>query len=231
MWDVLLYIKYILREGALSVKYAILGLLHYQDMHGYRIKKHIENNFGHMWTINYGQVFTALRKMEEDGLVVMREVIPSESRGPNRKLYSITQKGREEFSRWLASFPERPMLIRDPFLLRFVFFGFGEPTRALEITENQIVEYEKQLVRREENMPRWKKQGDYVRLVSELGLELNRMYLDWLKRVREEITQTISGREKNGFREKDEGAVFSDRFTRKRGSAWNKNRKKVPGRV
>ncbi len=212
----------------MSVKYAILGLLHYQDMHGYRIKKHIEENFGHMWTINYGQIFTALKKMEEDGLVVMREVTPSNNGGPNRKLYSITQKGREEFARWLASFPERSMLIRDPFLLRFVFFGFGDTQTALRIIESQIIEYEKQLSRRKENMPRWKKQGDYVRLVAELGLELNTMYLAWLKRARDEIAQTISGGEEKDLKRKKGQPGFSDGLTRKRGSARNMQRKKVP---
>lgn len=172
----------------MSVKYAILGLLHYQDMHGYRIKKHIERNFGHMWTINYGQVFTALRKMEEEGLVVMREVAPSDNGGPHRKVYSITRAGREEFERWLSSDPERDMLIRDPFLLRFVFFGFGDRERALEMIREQIDDYEEQLERRRENLERWKKHGDYVRLIAELGVQFNELYLEWLRRAYRELS-------------------------------------------
>jgi DNA-binding PadR family transcriptional regulator len=45
----------------MSVRYAILGLLHYRNMHGYEIKRHIERHFGHMWTINYGQIYPNLR--------------------------------------------------------------------------------------------------------------------------------------------------------------------------
>lgn len=185
----------------MSVKYAILGLLHYQDMHGYRIKKHIERNFGHMWTINYGQIFTALRKMEEEGLVVMRDVMPSDNGGPYRKVYSITPAGREEFARWLASEPERDMLIRDPFLLRFVFFGFGDPGRALEIIDTQIENYEKQLERRRENLERWRKHGDYVRLIAELGVQFNDLYLEWLRRARRELSES---REKEGEKARKE---------------------------
>ncbi len=172
----------------MSVKYAILGLLHYQDMHGYRIKKHIERNFGHMWTINYGQISTALRKMEEEGLVVMREVEPSDNGGPHRKVYSITEAGKEEFARWLASDPERDMLIRDPFLLRFVFFGFGDPRRALEIIRGQMEVYARQLERRRQNLERWRKHGDYVRLIAELGVQFNELYLEWLQRAHRELS-------------------------------------------
>ena len=47
----------------MSIKYAILGLLHYSDMHGYRIKAHIEKNFGHMWSINFGQIYPSLKQL------------------------------------------------------------------------------------------------------------------------------------------------------------------------
>jgi PadR family transcriptional regulator, regulatory protein AphA len=172
----------------MSIKYAILGLLHYNDMHGYRIKGHLERNFGHMWSINYGQIYPNLKKMEEEGLVSRGEVVPGKGL-PDRKLYSVTPAGREAFSRWLESSPERAMLLRDPFLLRFVFTGFGTRKRALELIDEQVDLYERQLGRRQENQKRWQSQGDFVRLTGELGVELNEMYLHWLKRAREEISE------------------------------------------
>ncbi len=172
----------------MSIKYAILGLLHYTDMHGYRIKGHLEQNFGHMWSINYGQIYPNLKKMEEEGLVSKGEVVQGKGL-PDRKLYSITPEGREAFSRWLESSPERTMLLRDPFLLRFVFTGFGTKQRALELIDEQVALYKNQLERRQENQKRWRRQGAYVRLTGELGVELNEMYLQWLKRAREEISE------------------------------------------
>ncbi len=173
----------------MSVRYAILGLLHYRDMHGYRIKEHIERNFGLMWSINYGQIYSNLKKLEEEGHIVMVEVAPSSDGGPNKKLYSITPEGKREFADWLASSPERQMLMRDPFLTRFTFFQFGKREDALRIIGEQIDVIEGELARREGNMERWKQHGVYVELISELGRDLNRMYLEWLKKARE----TISG--------------------------------------
>ena len=65
------------RGNPMSVRHAILGLLHYQDMHGYRIKRHMEEHFGHMWSINYGQIYPNLKKMEEEGLLTKQEVARS----------------------------------------------------------------------------------------------------------------------------------------------------------
>ncbi len=171
----------------MAIKYAILGLLHYRDMHGYRIKSHIERNFGHMWSINYGQIYPNLRQLREEGFVTMKKVNQIGEKGPERKLYSITERGKQEFTRWLAESPERSMLLRDPFLMRFVFFGFGDRSRAVEIIDEQIQVYEKQLKTRKENLGRWERHDVYVRLITQLGVELNEMFLDWLKRSRQEL--------------------------------------------
>jgi len=177
----------------MSIKYAILGLLNYSDMHGYRIKEHIEKNFDHMWSVNFGQIYPNLKDLEEDGFINMFEVAPSEAGGPHKKLYSITEKGINEFSRWLAESSERPMLIRDTFLLKFAFFGFGEDERAMEIIDEQIEIFKAQLKRRQINRRRWEKQGVYVRLIVELGITQNEMYLEWLSHARAEIEKSSKG--------------------------------------
>ena len=174
----------------MSIKYAILGLLHYTDMHGYRIKEHIEKNFGHMWSINFGQIYPNLKDLEEEGFISMVDITPSDEGGPQKKRYRIEEAGKEEFARWLAQSPERPMLLRDPFLLKFAFFGFGDDSRALDIIDEQIFLYEKYLVQRLENRERWEKQGVYVRLLAELGISQNEMFLKWLMHAREEIIKS-----------------------------------------
>lgn len=177
----------------MSIKYAILGLLNYSDMHGYRIKEHIEKNFGHMWSINFGQIYPGLKELKKDGLIHMLELTPSENGGPHKKLYSITSKGKDEFARWLGAHPRKPMLIRDPFLLKFAFFGFGEDERAIEIMDEQIAIFEAQLKRRQVNRKRWERQGVYVRLLAELGVTQNEMYLQWLRHARAEIEKNWKG--------------------------------------
>lgn len=179
----------------MSLNYAILGLLQYRDMHGYRIKEHLENNFGHMWSVNFGQIYPILKDLEKKGLVKMLKDTASNNQGPQRKLYSITDNGREEFSRWLKEPVEKTMLLRDPFLLKFAFFGFGGPDDALRIIDAQIASYESQLDRRTVNSNRWESQGPYVKLLSNLGITFNEMYIEWLKTARKHIEDNISDKD------------------------------------
>lgn len=171
----------------MSVRFAILGLLQYRDMHGYEIKGHIERHFGHMWTINYGQLYPNLKSLQEEGLITLTEVSPSERGGPHKKCYAISTKGQEVFVHWLEHEDVSPMVLRDPFLMRFIFFGFSNQEQAVKIIDHQIKMYEEQYTRRTQHLERWRRRGPYVRLVAELGVELNQMYVNWLKRARREI--------------------------------------------
>jgi DNA-binding PadR family transcriptional regulator len=170
----------------MSVKYAILGLLHHGDMHGYRLKELLERDFGHMWTVNFGQIYPALREMQEEGFVTMARV--EQENAPDRKLYSIAPKGRAEFTRWLDSEPEKNMTIRDPFLLRFTFFDFADSERQLELIEEQISIYEEQLETRRGHLPRRARGNTHARLLAQLGVSLNETMLDWLLRARKELS-------------------------------------------
>jgi len=173
----------------MSLKYSILGLLHYEDMHGYRIKEHIEKNFGHMWSINFGQIYPNLKKLEQEGLVSMGKAVQNGQKGPPKKLYTLTEKGRKEFRRWLETSPEKSMLLRDPFLMRFVFFGFGDTDKALEHIDEQIKSYEDQLEKRRQKHKKWQSKDIFVNQVAQLGMEMNGMFLNWLKSSREKIVE------------------------------------------
>ncbi len=171
----------------MSLKYAILGLLHYEEMHGYRIKEHIEKNFGHMWSINFGQIYPNLKKLEQEGLVSMGKSVQNGQKGPPKKLYSLTDKGREAFTDWLSESPEKSMLLRDPFLMRFVFFGFGDKERALELLDDQIRSWETQLTVRLKNQGKWHAKDIFVTQVADLGVQMNEMFLNWLKATKEKL--------------------------------------------
>ena len=80
------------------------------------------------------------------------------------------------------------MILRDPFLMRFVFFGFGDEKRSLELIDEQIKIYQEHLGRRQANLQRWQDGNIYVRLLAELGANMNQMMLDWLEKSREELT-------------------------------------------
>ncbi|MCF7873507.1 MAG: PadR family transcriptional regulator [Candidatus Omnitrophica bacterium] len=78
-------------------KIIILGLLKKAPCHGYEIKKIAKEKLGVFSSLENKSFYYPLKIMEEKGLIVKREDKGQE--GPARYIYSITQKGRKEFSR------------------------------------------------------------------------------------------------------------------------------------
>ncbi|MBC7343778.1 MAG: PadR family transcriptional regulator, partial [Clostridia bacterium] len=81
------------------MEHVILGFLTMGDMTGYDIKRLMSISTSFFYDASYGSIYPALRKLEERGLVKSSEAIES---GRLRKVYSITDEGREEFLRWLG---------------------------------------------------------------------------------------------------------------------------------
>ena len=99
--------------------YAILGMLSHEELTGYDIKKRIDNSIRFFWDAGFGQIYPNLKILEKEGLVTKR-VETGETR-PNRIIYAITEKGREELKKWLAT-PVGEQHVRYEILLK-LFFG------------------------------------------------------------------------------------------------------------
>lgn len=112
----------------MTVKHALLGLLTQEPMHGYELKTVFEETVGTLWELNIGQIYNTLRLLERDGLVELQSQ-EQEGRGPPRKVYAITETGREELARWLAEPLRQPRRLKDAFYIKLVFYkslGLGD---------------------------------------------------------------------------------------------------------
>jgi DNA-binding PadR family transcriptional regulator len=75
----------------------ILGLLKESSRHGYEIKKIAKEKLGIFSSLENKSFYYPLKIMEEKGLITKEKTQSQE--GPVRYVYSITQKGKKEFSR------------------------------------------------------------------------------------------------------------------------------------
>lgn len=84
----------------MSVPRAFLGLLRKAPRHGYELKREYDALFGRGRPVGFGQVYSTLQRLHRDGLV---EIVSEEpGRGPDRKLYAITEDGVTNLNEWLA---------------------------------------------------------------------------------------------------------------------------------
>ena len=98
----------------------ILGLLQKKSMTGYEIKKVFSISFTFFSGFSFGSIYPALRKLEQSGMITMRLEI--QEHAPNRKIYTITDKGRDRFPEVLRSPLDLPHY-RNDFLVRLFFFS------------------------------------------------------------------------------------------------------------
>ena len=88
----------------MSLDYAILGFLNYHPSSGYDLKKIFDSSVRHFWPADQSQIYRTLARLTEENLVAM-EKIPQQDR-PDRKVYHITDNGREQLMRWLIESPQ-----------------------------------------------------------------------------------------------------------------------------
>src|SRR5690606_12464627 len=74
----------------------LLGLLMAQRQHGYSINEFIERNLGRVSGMKRATAYALLEKLERDGLARM-ETVETVGNYPPRKVYAITDAGREAF--------------------------------------------------------------------------------------------------------------------------------------
>ena len=91
----------------MTIEFAILGMLTGGPLSGYDLKKRFTETESLHWSGNNNQVYRALVQLHEAGLAEREIQQPGE--GPARKLYTITERGREALREWLASEPELPL--------------------------------------------------------------------------------------------------------------------------
>jgi DNA-binding PadR family transcriptional regulator len=81
----------------MAMRYGLLSLLVDAPTHGYELKTGLERATGGSWSINIGQVYSTLSRLERDGLVL------AETEVGDRRDYRITAQGREALEAWFQA--------------------------------------------------------------------------------------------------------------------------------
>jgi DNA-binding PadR family transcriptional regulator len=86
----------------MSLDHVLLGTLR-DPASGYDVKARFDTVFRHFWPAELSQIYRTLRRLEEDGLLASKAA--ASDRGPERRVYRTTAKGRAALRRWLAGGP------------------------------------------------------------------------------------------------------------------------------
>ncbi|MCA9881401.1 MAG: PadR family transcriptional regulator [Anaerolineae bacterium] len=102
------------------LKYILLGILNYSPMTGYDLKQFIDGSTSHFWYAQTSQIYRTLDQLETAGC--LRSVIEHQDAKPSKRIYHITEKGRDEMRQWLHEPLDRIPPAKNE-LLVFLFFA------------------------------------------------------------------------------------------------------------
>jgi DNA-binding PadR family transcriptional regulator len=167
----------------MSLPHAILGILNIMPMSGYDLKvQAFDQTVNHFWQAALPQIYRELERMEEKAWLISHVEIQMER--PNRRVYEITDAGREELLCWLRT-SDPPLAHREAFLIQIFFAWQLQNEEVIHLLDEQLLARHAQQTRLTEltamfdgNHPR---QEAFMRMTLDLGLRLTQMYIAWLE--------------------------------------------------
>jgi DNA-binding PadR family transcriptional regulator len=185
----------------MSLRYAILGLLVRESLTGYDLTKKFDTTIGFFWSAKHSQIYPELANLTTEGLVTF-ELVTQTSK-PNKKVYTITDAGREALCAWMNT-PKDRRAVKDPLLMRAWIVGIVDPELAISQFQDALAEYEQrcEALRQVEMAARsdgaYETTPDNEWLGAALALRCGTMsaeaYRDWLIWAIEQLEKVVAAR-------------------------------------
>nr|MDT0660378.1 PadR family transcriptional regulator [Micromonospora sp. DSM 115978] len=125
----------------MSLRHALLALLEAGPMTGYELAKQFDETVAYLWRAQHSQIYTELRRLEQEGLVVANPQPRGARALATKRPYSLTATGAEELQRWVAEV-EPPAPVRDPAYVKATYLEYVSPQIAREQFRAHRAHYE-----------------------------------------------------------------------------------------
>ena len=183
----------------MSLRYTLLGFINYKPVTGYELKKHMDNSTNFFWNAKLSQIYPALKKLEQEGYIKSKK-IPQDG-PPDKKIYSITEKGKAEFISWLEQPVTEIPMQKNPDLLKSFFSGILKKEIILNQLNQQLTLHKKQLqiyqnqtslyVKTVIEQTGLKREGVLWELVRKYGEDYEKSYIQWLEHAIKTIERSL----------------------------------------
>lgn len=103
-----------------TTSYAVLGLLTFGDHSGYDLMKLAERSIAYFWAPTKSHLYGELKRLSRLQYVAERHIEQKDR--PDKRIYSITDSGRQALVDWMSNSEVAPEPVKSELTLR-VFFG------------------------------------------------------------------------------------------------------------
>jgi DNA-binding PadR family transcriptional regulator len=126
----------------MSLKHTLLGFLNMWPLSGYDLTKMFAATVRFYWSATHTQIYRTLKQMLEEGLVEQELIRQTDY--PNKKVYHITKRGKEELLSWLADPADIPP-VRHKLLVKITLGEELATERIAELLEGYRAKLQKRL--------------------------------------------------------------------------------------
>jgi DNA-binding PadR family transcriptional regulator len=180
-------------QSAVVLKHATLAILAEEPSHGYAILARLEKRIGDLCGIGHGQIYRMLTALERNGLIVGRA--EQVARRPTRRVYTVSDAGREAVQRWLMEAPAHTTFFGADVYVRLPFLSVLERERREEVLGRHVSrcrEHLATLVSQRQRSRPTDIEGVLRQLVLEAAIRHSEADLEMLERCRAELGSTTS---------------------------------------
>jgi PadR family transcriptional regulator AphA len=185
-----------------TLSYALLARLARGSHSGYELVQAMRRPIGFFWQASQSQIYPELSRLEALDLVTY-ELVRQDNR-PDKKVYTISDKGREVLQEWAVG-PSEPEPGRNELLLKTYTIWLADPAKALKLFHNQedyhrfrLSEYERILAEQQKihsepfqvHEPLF---GDHATL--QIGLRYEQAYVEWCHWMVEQLEHAVKDNE------------------------------------
>ena len=165
----------------------ILVLLSNEPMHGYEIKKRVEQILSGSVSLNNKVLYPALKRFEEMK-AVEREVVRQEGK-PDRHIYRITDHGLELMQMLLQNSSAEILRNSAEFLVRVSLFALIEPEARLEILRTRAEIVSKKIAHTQEmrRLAQENRADAFAEEVIAFNEQQDRRELEWIESLMRKI--------------------------------------------
>nr|WP_203624962.1 PadR family transcriptional regulator [Streptomyces sp. SID9913] len=165
----------------------LLALLARGPAHGYELKQDLEQLLGSAYPQpNVGQIYVTLGRLEKSGLIEGEDV--EQSSRPNKKVYHLTDAGREALAAWFEDTADEPR-VRDEFFMKLALAPQSGATDQITLINKQRRQYLNTM----RELSRLAAAEDRDNRIAHLLIEGAMLHLqadlDWLERCQEELEE------------------------------------------
>lgn len=121
----------------MDIRTLCLGVLTMGDATGYEIKKIFEDRLDLIFHASYGSIYPALNKLTDEELVSCQQLV--QEKRPDKKIYSITAKGRYTFLEEIMKKPAADRF-RSEYLATIMFSHLLPAGTIAELIDQRIAE-------------------------------------------------------------------------------------------